>query len=90
MERHSEKKANLEFAEVTTNCSNFYCKATYKGSEGFGPLQGGLSPESPQNDIYLHGFGAKAPFERLQKAFCPLGLFNQPLRGGWVHFRQFL
>ena len=68
MGKHSEKKANLKFAEVITNCNKFCCKATHKGSEGFGPLQGGLSPESPQNDIYLHGFGAKAPFERLQKA----------------------
>ena len=38
--------------EVTTNCSNFYCpKATYKGSEGFGPLKGGLAPESLSSDI---------------------------------------
>ena len=41
------KVANLKSAEVTTDCSNFYCyKATYKGSEGFEPLKGGLAPES--------------------------------------------
>ena len=41
-----EKKANLKFAEVITNCSKFCCKATHKGSEGFGPLQEDLAPES--------------------------------------------
>ena len=36
---------NLEFAEVTTNCSNFHCKATCKGSDGFGLLREALAPE---------------------------------------------
>ena len=31
----------MECAEVTTNGSNFYSKASCKGSEGFGPLKGG-------------------------------------------------
>ena len=62
--------ANLEFAEVT---SNFYgSKAIYKGSEGFGPLNGGLAPEGLSSDIFdsrkplkrhLQGFGAEATFE---------------------------
>ena len=70
LERHSETKANLEFAEVT---SNFYgSKAIYKGSEGFGPLNGGLAPEGLSSDIFdsrkplkrhLQGFGAEATFE---------------------------
>ena len=47
MVRHSEMKTDLEFAEVTTNCSNFYCsKAACKGSDGCRFLQGGLAPES--------------------------------------------
>ena len=47
MERNSEMKASLEFVGVATNGSNFYySKATYKGSEGFEPLKGGLAPES--------------------------------------------
>ena len=62
--------ANLEFAEVT---SNFYgSKAIYKGSKGFGPLNGGLAPEGLSSEFFdsrkplkrhLQGFGAEATFE---------------------------
>ena len=53
MVKHSEMKASLEFAGVATNCSNFYCsKTTYKGSERFEPLKGGLAPENLKNNIY--------------------------------------
>ena len=66
MERHSETKANLEFAEVTTNCSNFYCKASCKGSEGFGPLKGGLASESLKATFWRYWtfkgrFGSRKP-----------------------------
>ena len=70
MEKHFEMKANLEFAEVT---SNFYgSKAIYKGSEGFGHLKGGLAPERLSSEIlgsrrplkrHLQGFGAEATFD---------------------------
>ena len=72
-------KRKLIFAEVTTNCGNFCCKGSCKGSEGVEPLRWGLVPESLKATFWSYGafkgrLGSRKPWIDILKV---LGLYGE-------------